>query len=85
MQCDGRRKLLPYRSHRWKPPWKPPAADPTAADILAQQKAFFAGGQTRDLQFRLDQLKILAEAILAHQEQIAAAMFADLHKPYFES
>jgi aldehyde dehydrogenase (NAD+) len=53
--------------------------------VLEQQQAFFATGQTRNLQFRRDQLQKLKTAILAYQDRIVAAAQADLGRPAFEA
>jgi aldehyde dehydrogenase (NAD+) len=53
--------------------------------ILTQQRDFFATGQTRDIQFRLTQLTKLQTAIVANQDKILAALFADLGKAPFEA
>jgi aldehyde dehydrogenase (NAD+) len=53
--------------------------------VLERQRAFFATGQTRDLQFRRDQLRKLQEAILVYQDRIVASAQADLGRPPFEA
>jgi aldehyde dehydrogenase (NAD+) len=53
--------------------------------LLNQQRNFFATGQTKDLNFRIDQLKLLKQAILERQTEIMAAVHADLGKPEFEA
>ncbi len=55
------------------------------ATIFEQQRKFFQAGQTLDLAFRLEQLKKLKQAILEHQDEIIAAIRADLYKPDFEA
>jgi acyl-CoA reductase-like NAD-dependent aldehyde dehydrogenase len=52
---------------------------------LQQQREFFATGQTKDVNFRLAQLQTLKQQVLAHQEEILEAVYADLHKPPFEA
>jgi aldehyde dehydrogenase (NAD+) len=59
-------------------------AAPNAAQILRDQRAFFATGQTRSLDFRLAQLKQLREAILQYQDDIVQAAVKDLGRPEFE-
>lgn len=54
-------------------------------DVLSQQRAFFASGQTRDRAFRLTQLEKLQGAIVAYQDQIIAAAQADLGRAPFEA
>ena len=53
--------------------------------LLCQQRAFFNTRQTQEIDFRLAQLKALKQAILNRQEDIVAAIHADLGKPKFES
>ncbi len=52
---------------------------------LEAQRAFFATHQTKELGFRLEALKKLERAILAHEQRLYAAMQADFRKPIFES
>ncbi|MGF1567145.1 MAG: aldehyde dehydrogenase [Nodosilinea sp.] len=61
----------------------PVAASPVA-EILATQRAFWATGATRGLDFRLAQLKRLRQAIVERQADIVAAAAADLGRPEFE-
>lgn len=53
--------------------------------LIEQQRAFFAQGATRDITFRTEQLIRLKDAIIAHQEEILAALVTDLNKPAFEA
>jgi aldehyde dehydrogenase (NAD+) len=57
--------------------------NPTTA-ILAAQRAFFATGATKPLQFRLEQLQRLKAAILKRQEDIVEAAHVDLGRPELE-
>lgn len=52
---------------------------PLPADLHAM-KQYFGSGATQSYGFRIEQLKRLRDAIIRHEEQIAAALFADLHK-----
>ncbi len=56
----------------------------TAEDIIVQniasQRAFFATYQTKDIGFRIEQLRKLKQTILKHQERIQKALWEDLHK-----
>ena len=52
---------------------------------VAEQKAFFAKGKTRDVNFRIAALRRLREGIRRREKEIAAALHADLHKSSFES
>ena len=54
-------------------------------EILQQQRKFFSTDKTKDVEFRLTQLKKLKQAVLEHKEEIIAAVQADLNKPIFES
>lgn len=49
-------------------------------DNLKQQRLFFASHRTRDVSFRLQQLKRLKDAIVSHESKIADALRQDLHK-----
>ena len=53
--------------------------------LIEQQRTFFAQGATRDVSFRTEQLIRLKDAIIAHQEEIIAALATDLNKPAFEA
>ncbi|MBW4543121.1 MAG: aldehyde dehydrogenase [Symplocastrum torsivum CPER-KK1] len=55
------------------------------SDIIQQQREFFATGKTKDVAFRLEQLKRLKQAILDNQAAILEAVNADLNKPEFEA
>ncbi|NMG06272.1 aldehyde dehydrogenase [Brasilonema sp. UFV-L1] len=55
------------------------------ADIIHKQRAFFKTGKTKDINFRLEQLKTLKQAVTEHKEAIISALKADLNKPEFES
>lgn len=52
---------------------------------LARQRAFFASGKSRDVDFRIAQLKRLKEGIRKYEPEIMAALYDDLRKPPFES
>jgi len=54
-------------------------------EILQQQRKFFSTDQTKDIEFRLTQLKNLKQAVLDHKDEIITAVQADLNKPVFES
>ncbi len=57
-------------------------------DVLRQQRAFFASGQTKPFEFRQTQLAKLKQAVLDRQTAIFKAINADLGRPdsetYFE-
>jgi len=54
-------------------------------EILQKQRAFFATGKTKDVNFRVESLKKLEKWICSHDEDIMAALKADLNKPPFEA
>jgi aldehyde dehydrogenase (NAD+) len=56
-----------------------------ASDLVQQQRVFFRTGQTQNLEFRIDQLKRLRQAILEHEDAILKALKTDLNKPAFEA
>jgi aldehyde dehydrogenase (NAD+) len=61
------------------------AANPTTlVDILKHQRAFWATGATRPLDFRLTQLQRLKAAVVKYQAEIVAAATEDLGRPEFE-
>jgi len=53
--------------------------------IVAQQRQFFEAGKTKNIAFRIAQLKILQQAILDQESAIFAALKADLNKAEAES
>lgn len=57
----------------------------TTHELLESQKNFFSSGITKCISFRKQQLSSLYDSILKHQNDIAAALAADLGKPPFES
>ncbi|MFB2933723.1 aldehyde dehydrogenase [Aerosakkonemataceae cyanobacterium BLCC-F154] len=54
-------------------------------EILQQQQQFFSSGKTKDIAFRLTQLRNLKQAVLDNKDEIIDALKADLNKPTFES
>jgi acyl-CoA reductase-like NAD-dependent aldehyde dehydrogenase len=54
-------------------------------NYIQKQRQFFATGATREIDFRLEQLKCLKQAILDRQDAIVAAVKADLGRPEFEA
>jgi aldehyde dehydrogenase (NAD+) len=54
-------------------------------DIIPKQRQFFQTGKTKDVAFRISQLKILKQLVSENKEAIIQALKADLHKPEFES
>ena len=57
----------------------------TIEDILKKQRLFFATHQTKDVKFRMRQLRLLKENIIKHEKLITAALWNDLHKSYEEA
>ncbi|HEY9860245.1 MAG TPA: aldehyde dehydrogenase [Candidatus Obscuribacterales bacterium] len=55
------------------------------SDAVEKQRTFFNSGKTKSIDFRLEQLKILKQAILEAQSSIVEAVQADLRKPTFEA
>jgi aldehyde dehydrogenase (NAD+) len=54
-------------------------------ETLDKQRKFFASGKTRPVEFRLDQLRTLKQAIKNHEQQIINALATDLGKSEFET
>ncbi|MCC5644299.1 aldehyde dehydrogenase [Nostoc sp. CHAB 5824] len=55
------------------------------SNIIQNQREFFQTGKTKDVTFRIEQLKNLKQAIIEHEESIVEALQADLHKPEVET
>ena len=54
-------------------------------DIVEKQRAYFRSGATLDVDFRIEQLKKLRQAILEHQEMLETALYEDLGKSRTEA
>ena len=54
-------------------------------EILQKQRTFFATGKTKEVNFRVESLKKMEKWICSHDENIMAALKADLNKPPFEA
>ena len=69
-------------------PWRTTGADRRETmnieEIVARQRAFFQTGATLPVSFRVEALKKLRAAIAQREEEIAAALKADLGKSGFE-
>ena len=52
---------------------------------LQQQREFFASGQTLEIRFRKEMLRRLLNAMELWEEQLAGALWKDLHKSYEEA
>jgi len=55
------------------------------AKTVSNQRLFFTKHQTKKLSFRIEQLKLLQQAILDNEAAITKALNADLNKPELES
>ncbi|MEH2461830.1 aldehyde dehydrogenase [Nostoc sp.] len=53
--------------------------------IIHNQREFFKTGKTKDINFRIEELKNLKQAIIEHERSIVEALQRDLHKPELES
>ena len=53
-------------------------------EIISRQRKFFATDQTKEVNFRREQLQKLKVAIKKSSRAILDALYADLHKPEFE-
>lgn len=56
-----------------------------AVAIVEKQRKFFASGKTKDVEFRIEQLKKLKQLIVDNQQAIMAALKADLNKSPMEA
>ena len=54
-------------------------------NLLNKQRQFFATGKTKNIDFRIEQLKRLKQAVLDYQKKIFAAVQADLNRAEFEA
>ena len=54
-------------------------------NIIAQQKDFFARGKTRSVEYRIWHLKMLYKTISKYENEIADALYHDLHKSEYEA
>lgn len=53
--------------------------------LIQRQREYFQKGQTKDLSFRIQQLKVLKKAIFMYEEEIMKALKKDVNKSFFES
>ena len=58
---------------------------PEISQIIQKQRLFFAGGKTKSINFRIEQLRKLKQVLVEHKAAIIQALQADLSKPEFES
>ncbi|MGN7762971.1 aldehyde dehydrogenase [Paenibacillus sp. 22594] len=54
-------------------------------EILQEHREKFHSGYTRSVEFRLEQLKKLSDAIKRNEQPLLAALYQDLHKSEFEA
>ncbi|MDW8801578.1 aldehyde dehydrogenase [Clostridium sp. A1-XYC3] len=54
-------------------------------NTLEEQKKYFYEGKTKDIYFRINQLKKLKKGISENEKLIIDALYKDLHKPEFEA
>lgn len=54
-------------------------------ELLNNQKIYFYTKETKDINFRVEKLKILKRAILKYENDICNALKKDLYKSEFES
>ncbi|WP_331618266.1 hypothetical protein [Serpentinicella sp. ANB-PHB4] len=54
-------------------------------ETVEKQKLYFEEGRTKDLNFRLEKLKILRQEIINNEKEIMEALKKDLNKAPFES
>lgn len=54
-------------------------------NLFNQQVNYFSSGKTRDINTRIENLKLLRSAILRYEDEISNALRADLHKWKFEA
>ncbi|MBP3431995.1 MAG: aldehyde dehydrogenase [Clostridia bacterium] len=52
--------------------------------LIDSQRIFFQSGATLSVKFRIEMLKKLRDAVKNHEQEIAAALTADLGKSYYE-
>ena len=55
------------------------------SQTLTRLREFFALGKTKDVEFRIAQLKKLKEGIRKYEPEIMASLYEDMRKPPFES
>ncbi|MDR3260296.1 MAG: aldehyde dehydrogenase [Tannerella sp.] len=53
--------------------------------LLEKQRAFFATGETKEVAFRIEQLKRLRQSVIQKHAQIEEALYLDIRKSEFEA
>jgi aldehyde dehydrogenase (NAD+) len=56
----------------------------SSAKVVSKQRQFFNTAQPRSISFKIENLKLLKQAILDNESAIEQALKADLGKPDFE-
>lgn len=59
--------------------------DTAIQEIVKNQKEFFRLGKTKDLEFRIAQIKKLNKLVQQYEQEIYDALYQDLNKPHYES
>ncbi|ACK68635.1 Aldehyde Dehydrogenase [Gloeothece citriformis PCC 7424] len=54
-------------------------------DLIGQQRDYLATGNSKKIEFRINQLKKLKQAVIDHKQAVIDALKADLNKPEFEA
>lgn len=56
------------------------ASNQTIIDKIDNHRAYFKSGKTRNVDFRINQLKLFKKSILKYEQRITDALWSDLHK-----
>jgi acyl-CoA reductase-like NAD-dependent aldehyde dehydrogenase len=56
-----------------------------AVSIVAAQRSFYESGATREVAWRVEQLKLLRNTVSDHRHEIVAALKEDLGRPVYEA
>ncbi|MEL1135753.1 aldehyde dehydrogenase [Desulfitobacterium sp. THU1] len=54
-------------------------------EIILKQRRYFEEGKTKDLNFRMEKLRVLRKVIIENEEEIREALHKDLNKTPFEA
>jgi len=60
-------------------------SDEVIREVVARQRSFFRGGQTLSVRWRIQQLKRLRDAVIAHEREFEDALYADLGRSAAEA
>lgn len=58
---------------------------PSTTELIVNQRNFFQTDKTKNIDFRIQQLKNLKQVVIENEQAIIQALQADLHKPEFEA